>query len=274
MSDWSSVVTAVEEFATVQETLRFDGRHQAQVALRCPWADRISVAADILNNNRLWPHSTMGAMGAQVVIRPVPGATNGSSISVSAGGLIQYAEAIVQVTYDTVTVGNLEESSSISGQLFSESIEEIIDHQTLDPANFRWGSATGKPMKEGPVRALYGMNFKRTLYNMASIPAACFTLPGTVNNANYVSAPLGVTFAAETLLFAPANFQRVMLTSGTKGWTVSLKYGFKKDGWNKFWNKDKAGGEGYDIIWRLETGGPGAQYKNFPAADHSTLLFA
>lgn len=267
MSDWSSVGTAVEEHGSVKEHLRWDGNNSAQVTMRCPWADRYSVASSMLN--LIYPNLTpsIGALAGDFEIVPVPGAS-----TVDSGGKLVYEEALVTVKFDTAQLGNLEEvaSGEHEGQLYSETIEEVVKYQKLDPANFRWGSATGALMKEGPDRPLYLCNIKRTLYNMTSVPDAFWTLPGHVNVASYTSVPLGKTFAAETLLFSPGSLTRTMLTSGSKGWQVHVKVGYNPNGWNTFWNKDKAGGEGYDTIFSLKSN---AQYKNFPTADFSSLFY-
>jgi hypothetical protein len=266
MSDWTSVTTAVEEYMSCNEKVRWDGNHSCGITLRCPWTDRLSVAADILNNVRLWPNGSIGAAGAEATITPAPG-----EVTVTAGGRLVYEEALVKVTYDTATLGKMETypSGPHAGEVYSESIEQIIENQTFESTDFRWDNITGNPVKTPMVRQMYGLALKRTLFNMTSIPSAIWDLPGHVNTAAYVSASLGKTFAAETLLFTPASFSRTVYTDGTKKWTISMKLHYKADGWNMFWNKDKSGGAGFSYIYHIN----GTQYKNFPLADFSSLLY-
>jgi len=277
VSDWTSVSSAVEEFVTVKEELRYTGDNHCTVVLRCPWSDRVAVANDILGNNRLYPNIDCGAIASSVAITPVPAKPETAAVN----GRIQYAQALLTVTYETSKVGRLEKDPT-TGQLYSETIEQVIENQKLNPSGFCWATDTsgiamsagnekkGAPLTEGPVRQMYSCSIKRTLYNLASIPDAFWTLPGSVNQASYTSVPLGRTFAAETLLFIPGAAERTVLTNGSKAWHLPMKLAIKPDGWNKFWNPHKSGADKYDVIWDKNAN---AQYKNFPPADWSTLVF-
>lgn len=268
-NDWSSV-DCNPEHGTEEESFSFDGKHSCKVVLRCAWADRIALAADVLNNNRLWPQAGVGTMASKVTIRPVPGQ---STLTGTGDKRFVYEEALVTIVYDVASVGNLDSvpSGPNVGQLYSESIEQTIEAIELDPRTFSWGSAAGgAEMKTGPVRQMFGMNLRRTLYEVTTIPTALFTLPGTCNVAQYVSASLGFTFPAETLCLAPASIERTVKMDGTKTQTIVMKLGYKVNGWNKYWNKDKVGGPGYDEIW---SNTHNAVYKNVPTADYSTLLY-
>lgn len=268
MARWSpSYPAASETHGSVEEKLRFDGMHTGRVTVRCAWTDRFAVAADMINRD--YPNGSIGALGAEATIRPEPGQP-----TLDSDGKMIYGFALVTVTYDVASVGNLEKypAGPHAGELYSESIVPTVDNQHLPVNGFTWTNGSGRMLIEGenPVRQLHGLALKRVLYNKASIPADYFTLPGKVNVAAYVSVPLGKTFDAETLLFVPQEVSRTVTTAGSDGWTIPLLLKYKEDGWNKFWRKDKSGSNKWDEIYDTAAG---AVYKNFPTADFSNLLY-
>ena len=272
MSDWTSVGTAVEDATSDgrEVVVDFRGMNSGKVSLRCPWADRYTVAADIVNNNRLWPsahgETGIGAIGGRVTIKRAPG----SKITGVDTGIIAYEEALLEVDYDVASYGSLEKDSG-TGTIFSESLEPTIEHQKIPPTNFKWNSSTGRKLNndEAPIRAVRGVNLVRTVYQQTSIDASVLTNVGKVNSGSYTSATLGLTFAAETLLFVPPQLQRTVKTDGTKAWTITLKFSYKPDGWNKFWRADK-NPAGFDTIYDVVAA---AQYKPYTPASFSTFLF-
>jgi len=271
MSDWTTISEAVEEFASVEEEISYIGDNSAKVVLRCPWDKRIDVVNDVLVWGKLYPNVGMGAVASKASIRPVPSRPDAALVD----GRFQYADALITIHYETSKVGRLEKDET-SGIVFSEEIEEVVEGQKLNPKNFCWGTAAGGDrVSDGPVRQIRYLRIRRTLYQLSAIPAAFFTLPGKSNEASYTSVPLGVTFAAETLMFAPGTVQRTVTTSGSKGWNVPMLLSYRPEGWNKVWNPDKSNGGGnpaggYDSIYDEKAG---AVHKNFPPDDFSDLVF-
>jgi hypothetical protein len=271
MSDWSTVTEAVEEFASVEEEFSYLGDNSAKVVLRCPWNKRIDVVNSVLTGIVLYPNASCGAIASRCGVKPVPAKPTAADVN----GRIQYDEALVTVMYETSKVGRLDKDEG-SGILYSEEIEEIVEGQKLDPKNFCWGtSAGGDRVTDGPVRLQKSIRIRRTLYNLASVPAAFFTLPGYTNAVAYASASLGVTFPIESLLFSPGTVQRTVMSDGTKGWNVPMSLDVRWEGWNKAWNPDKNNGGGnpaggYDSLYDEKAG---AVHKNFPPGDFSTLVF-
>lgn len=266
MSDWSGQ-PADEVYGSIEELLSWDGMNSGKVQLRCPWDQRFTVAADVVN--RLWPHGTLGALAGKIGIKPELG-----QAAPDAGQKFAYDFAILTVQYDVATLGGIDvvEGGSHDGQLYSESLEPTIEYQKLDHHMFTWTNVSGRELyeNEAPSRAMRGMSLVRTLYNLTAIPASILTLPGKTNEAEYVSAALGVTFPEETLLFAPQPARRVVLASGSKGWTLTIKFAYKEQSWNKFWRQDKSGTDKYDEVFDTVNG---VVYKNFPPADMSDWLY-
>jgi hypothetical protein len=249
-----STVDCCEVHGTRSETQNDDGL-AANVTLRVASALRWDLMADLLGNRNVWPHTpgtwtdwpralTCGAV-------PVPDKFTAT------GQSIDYDFYNVAVTY-----GAAEED------LIAESLEPTVEFQTLDYRRFRWDAGDGVPLKEGeaPGRQLRGLNLVRTIFKVETIPISILDLPGTCNDAEYVSAILGLTFPLETLLFHPPQMSRTITTAGVKAWDLNLKFQYKPETWNKFWNPYS---ELYEEIFLV---GAVAPYKNYPLANFSDFL--
>jgi hypothetical protein len=207
--------------------------------------------ADDLVDNGVWPDFT-GAKVKSLSIEP-----DYANYTTSDQQCI-YTHAFVTANY----------SSRDDADVISESIEPTAEFRLLDHRLFRWGSGSGALLneKEAPGQIVRGFNLVRTLYRQATVPVTLLTLPGTCNSATYASSLLGLTFAAETLLFTPAPVTRVIRLSGSPGFTVNIKMSFKGSGWNKFWRQSSGT---YENIY-LAGGGI---YKPYTPASFSDWLF-
>lgn len=247
---FSPVVACNEELGTAQESASLEGGITASVTLRCAYANRFLLANDLLSNLRAWPKApfTVPPRAQSCAIRPAGDTTN-----LSQG--ISYEHALVTVNYGNKIV-----------DLVSESLEPVTDFVTLDHHDFRWGSASGEPVleREAPGKIRRFINLVRTYYNLATIPAGVLDLPGTCNDTAYTSSLLGITFGVETLMMGDPQLSQVITSAGSKGFNLTLKWTYNKEGWNKFWrSKDE------DFVAMYHVGG--AEYKNYPPEDHSAL---
>jgi len=271
MSDWASDNAAKEEAYTVSAKVNYKGMNSGKVKLRCPWADRYTIAADIINNNRLFPTGSIGAIAAEISIDPAP---QSAAVNVTAGGVIEYDEALLTIDYNVAEVANLEKvpTGANAGILYSEALEPNIEYLKLDKLNFTWTDASGRPVTEAesPSRPSRGFNLVRTYYNIPSIDSSYLDLGDTCNDAAYTSVPLGLTFDIGTLRFIPAPLNRTILTSGSKGWNLTLKWAYRKATWNKFWRVDKSGSDKYDTIYDKVNA---AAWVPCPLADHTPWLY-
>jgi hypothetical protein len=174
--------------------------------------------------------------------------------------VLQYKNCLIDVTYST--------NGRKENTLFDERIIPAAEFTTQDYRNFRWGSTTGDLLKEGeaPGKILRKCALSRTLYNVAAVPLIFLTGIGGVNNTAYTSLSLGLTFAAETLLFEPGESSRSFTTLGTDGFTVSLNLEYNPNGWNKYWRAETQGYESQYIAG-------GAEYKSYEPLDLSDVLF-
>ena len=223
----------------------------ASVVLQCAWTDRYALLADILGNHKAWPYN--GAARATSA-----GLAMLASLPTTDGQGYQYETAQISFNYSTKQ----------DEEIISESLEPTVEFLTLDHKKFRWDSQAGDPLLEGEAPALQikGLKLKRTYHKVETIPPEILTLQGSVNDADYVSSLLGLTFPEETLLFEPATLERSITTAGAQAWKVTLSFSFKKETWNKFPRMKTQQWE--EII----VADDGAVYKPYPPDDFSSLL--
>lgn len=245
-----STIACDEIAGTKQESGSITGV-TASVQLRCAWTSRWSLVDDLITNRRAWPwFAAAKAVSASISDFKNAYVTDGQGLTID--------EAVVTVNYST----------EADQDLYAESIEPTTEFRLLDHRAFRWGSASGTPLteQEAPGQLIRGLNLVRTSYNLAAVPASLLTLQGSVNVASYNSALLGITFAAQTLLFGVQPITRTIKLSGTAGFTVTTKMSFRASGWNKFWNQRT---QTYESIYVAG----GGVYNPYPTGDFSGWLF-
>lgn len=254
MPDYS--IIACNEIAdSQQEGVSLKGGQTATVKLICTWENRHLLQADLVGNQRPWPHGgfTVPPICVSTTCVGLPG-----TAFYQDGQAGYYAEAEVTANYSTDIV-----------DLISETLEPNTEFLTLDYKRFRWGAANGLPLLEGEAPGILykNMNIVRTVYNVPELPAAILTCMGCCNVASYSSAMLGLTFPAETLLFNPPSPTRTITNMSSGNWTLGLKFSYKPNGWNKFWNaKTQTWLRFYEVT-------SGLVYNNYPLADFSDLLY-
>lgn len=253
-----SAVDCAEEHATVTESMTLETGVAATVTLRCLWADRFALMADLLATPRVWPNGgfVVPPKAATASSKPFP--TNYLTV----GQACEYQHALVTVNYSHKIVDTI-----------SESLEPTAEFVTVDHKQFRWNDAFGPVLLEGeaPGFLVKGCNLVRTFYNQPALPPNMLDLIGKSNGAIYNSVLLGVSFPIETLLFQPPTMNRTFTTTGTNGWTLQTKFAFKPQGWNKFWRAAANNGAGdWAEIWHINGL---AVYKPYPPDDFSLYLF-
>lgn len=248
----TGAVTCSEEKDTAVENISLTAGLSASVTLRCAYTNRAAAAADIIGT--AWPKSggTNKPVATSIAIRHVE-----ATSSTDGSGII-YEDALLDVTY----------SSGEITDLISESIEPQTEFQIQDHKKFRWGSGTGDPLteKEAPGKIIRGLSLVRTYYQLSSLPTLMLTAPGGVNDADYNSAILGLTFEEETLLLGDPVSNRVIDASGDYKYNLTLKFSINNQGWNKYWRADA---EEYQEIY---VAGETDPHKSYPPTDFSSLF--
>lgn len=250
-----SSVTCYEVTDSFSETADIQNGFNFSVELQCAASDRFSLMSDILENSNPYPKFTgFNIFPSTCSARPLGGEKNASF---SGQEILYTGDAIVRVNYSTLNV-----------ELASESLEPYINYQTLDNRFFRWASNNGPLVEEGeaPAQINMGLNIMRTRYRLSAIPTAVLTCLGGVNQSPYASSSLGLTFAAETLLFQPQNISRSFTTFSSVGFTCTLKFQFNPNGWNTYW---RSATQAFESMYYY--GGGGSRYIQYPLLDFSTL---
>jgi hypothetical protein len=264
MADYS-LIDCCEEHGTRKERINDNGAN-CSVTLRVDWDNRFALVADVVGLRRAWPALTAWtrpprARDADVV----PDGAKGFTLEQE----LIYQSALVTINYDS-EVEDPSEDEDQPELIITETLEPNQEFLTLDYRKFRWDNAVGDPLVEGeaPGRPLYSMNLVRDFQRWEPpLPAELLTGIGHVHDEEYVCARLGMTFAADTLLFIPPVLKHDVTTAGSEAFQGSIKFAYKPEGWNKFWRASK---DQYAEIWSTDLA---AVYENYPSADLSALLF-
>lgn len=246
-----SIIPCWEEHGGVAENFSLD-KWTASVTLRCAWGNRYLLVNDIIGNSRPFPHSSYAVAPQASSASIVPAL----DAAITVGQSLDYEYALVTINYSTEVK-----------DLVVEEIEPTTEFIKEDFRRFRWGAASGDPLteKEAPGRLVRGMNIVRTYYQLASIHPDFLDLVGACNSAQYVSALLGLTFPAQTLLYHPPVINRAITTAGAEAFTLKAKYTYKKGGWNHYWRQKS---QDFEQIYDVN----GVVYESYPPESFANIL--
>lgn len=180
---------------------------------------------------------------------------------------ISYANgrAELSVGYSTTgqAEGGLADDNPIT--LVTESLESSVEYLTLSGEDLMWEQQEGPPVEPGDATAVTRMvDWVYNIHQLTDLPASFATLEGFVNNSQVVSHSLNRTFDPETLLYQSASPRRIITTEGAEAWEVTLRFTYKRFGWNTWWRS------GFDVPQPMYTFN--GQYKPFPQANFINQL--
>jgi hypothetical protein len=259
MSDYSSAAVNYEEINSAHEQYDEErGLMTAEVTLRCAYSDRHILAGDICGNLRAWPKGAAGlvplARGASIVPAQNQGGT------VTAGFQLNPAQALVTIHYTTK-----------NQEVVTESYEPWVEALQLDFRLFRWGSGSGRPLREdeAPPWWLRGINFVRNeLFVLPPLSTDLVDLVGNTNNATIMSTYMGFTFNEGTLLYMPPTINRKITSIGDVKYDMTKKFSYRPQGWNWFWNS-------LDDAWeQIYLYGSGSPFEPYPEANFANIISA
>lgn len=259
---YSPTIQCAEEHGSVTENLDLD-KAEAKVTLRCAYNDRWDLVGDLLGYLRPWPGCVGWANPPRARKASIKSA---GDCGHAVGQGIVYEEALVDVDYSTES--DTGDGGEESGQdIVAESLEPTVEFLTLDHKRFRWSS--GDPLLEGeaPGMQVRSLAIKRTHYRVVPpLNAGLVSLVGYCNSAQYTSSLLGLTFAAQTLLFQPPSLSRKITTDGERAFDISMSFVYKPDGWNKFWRTKT---QQYESIYDED----GNIVYNYPPGNFASFLY-
>ena len=204
--------------------------------IMCAYADRHLLSAELLTMpGQLYPYKSCLARATKVGIV-------GMGQFQWTGTAPTYEKAVLTVQYSTPKWGHPEQRGGSGSDYISESLEPTAEFMTTDWHGLTWGS--GGPAlvaEEAPGRLIRGLDYVYKRHHVMVVPSAALTLVGLVNLAAQGTATLGLTFAAQTLLFQPPLIDRVVDTLGVSKLTLTYRFTFRSSGghgWNWYWHKD------------------------------------
>lgn len=254
MTIFSPIVGCAEVHGSRKEDVNEDNT-VCTVQLRCPWANRFTLAADLLTNRRAWPDLSGWSRPPRAIsVGIVPLLSMGVALNQS----FIYEDALVNVTYSTKFQDAI-----------IEELEPLSEFTVLDFKRFRWTAKDGDPLleNEAPGKLVRGMALSRTILNVTPpLPTVLRDGVGSVNDTSYTSTALGITFEAEELMLGQPKITRNVRSDGTSTFSVAMKLAFRKNGWNKYW---RAKTETYEEIFDVDNNAP---YKSYPLVDMSDIL--
>ena len=251
---WSSV-DCFEVYGGKAEDFNIQTGLNHRVRLQCAWTDRYALIQDLLVTPRPWPHATgLVPYAISASAQPLP-----NEAGTTDNQLMNFTQAIVDVNYSTAII-----------DVASESIEPNMEAVPLDHTYFNWGGIGGPKLLEGeaPPLILRSLNLVRTRYRLSVVSNDVIALVGYVNEAAYTSSLLGLTFPIDTLLYLPSPIIRSFTTLSSSGFTVTERFSYKPQGWNKYW---RAKTQAWDSIYLSGQSTPALSY---PRGDFAANLFS
>ena len=244
------------------------GQFNARRFIICDWADRLTLAEQLLTANLVSTSATGTFYVGDgypwfpgVYVKAVPDIRPFRGKAIQQSGFTHWtAYAILEVLYGAhpfnPTGGNSSgEGSASDFQLYEEEISTAAEFLTLPNDQIQWNtnepvdnmSAPGRllPMMEWVIsfrRAEQADSSSNDPSDLDGIPNAMMDLIGHVNESTVVSKTLGKTFPAETLLYmGPSARRQVFASDSVRIWDITLRFTYKVLGtWNLFFRSGEA----------------------------------
>ena len=260
--------------------------------LKCDWADRITLAREILG---YWETMSMvidGTIHWPVFVPPDRYVPDGNTdlyfvyaydVSIEPYNTppktdgVGYNQAKLTVYYKTQEYQLIDNDEVY----ITESLEPASEFLTLDRRGLYFGTgATAVRLEDAnmevPTVICRMMDWVYTIHRIPHLYAEGFDYQGTVNSAAVYSRALGMTFPAETLLCGNPTGHREIARTGDFHWTMTYRFTYRNNGtiaspkgWNHFPRTDSATSTG--IVWERITNGTD-HIPIYQTADFSRII--
>jgi hypothetical protein len=225
----------------------------ATMKLKCAWEDRDAVMAYF--GNVLYPVVYPHRPAMRAIVQSIGCAPFGEKV-MGEGGLATYESAEI-----TVNFSNKVDSETMC----VESIEPAAEFMGLDPSLFAWTDGTAVTVDEAPGILIQSLVYELEFPQATMIPAGYIAAVSHVNAAAFSTLTLGLTFAAQTLLYTPRRCTRTIRTDEMEAWNLGMSFAYKPSGWNKWFRPSSGTYEGF----KFRSGG--APYTIYETYDFNTL---
>lgn len=244
---------------------------KATRTLRCAWADRLTLMDQLLRayaitgstgnffRGDFYPHRdkvyVTNISGIKAHGRSGPGSSNKIASWTMADLTVQYE----QLSFDPDGGDSSDSSDPSQFNVWEESVNYSAEFITLPDVTLYWDNAQNAKVENVEAPALTIPNMEWTLSGTLAtpLPGGIVSMVGRVNDAQIKTTSLGLTFAAETLLYTGAQIQREV---GDGAVDLSLAFIYKPTGWNRFF---KSGEQDPQQLFTRT----GAAYDPFQTAD-------
>ena len=239
--------------------------------LKCAWSDRLALAAKLLGGS----FGQTGSPGSEQVLYALPHAypSNAAAFARDVGlapfgdsprvtasaetdrvAKYEYAELTVQ--YGTPEGDGQQQPKDGTTLLYEERLEPSSEYVTVANNLLSW-SSSGAPIDplETPGIAVPILDYTINVEAIPSFHPNAVLQVGVCNAQPVLAKSLGVTMAAETLLYHGFFPTRVTTSSGSLGWSGAFRLTYKPSGWNKFWRSGYAAPQSLynyatGVIWK------------------------
>lgn len=172
-----------------------DGSFIAKRRLGCAWADRYTVLNLLAaGGTSIYPYNNLGAGSVGATIIPFndePNAASGDTTK------MQYGTAVVTITYAITSYY----PRVISGRMMIEEIHPWMEYRTLPNSKMHAGSAGGAATERDARVLVPGLDYTLTSWGHVSLSVNAMNLIGYVNQSVWNMYMLGITVAAEHMLY-------------------------------------------------------------------------
>jgi hypothetical protein len=285
----SSGLSAVAEAFSEKEEWDLIQPPTADVKLRVPWSQRHLVVSAVAGMQ--WPYlSSVPLYCVHAGVSTIP---NTRCLNDGYGN--QYAEAFVDLHFDPFStftesiktngemlkvprVGTLFNSSGDTQFMllaWKEESEAVLPYTSVTP-------------EEAPSKIITGIDYEVAFEELDLIPDEVLTLVDCCNADPVTTINLGLTFEAETLILLSSDAKHTVNIDGSVKNSLNLKFGWRKNGWNRYWRATTQSWEYQYVIpiaatdlpvpdhpasFDADPDGPAPViYRNFPTADFTALL--
>ena len=235
----------------------------AQRTLRCPWSARNTLSLELLRYGGSiypgWPYNNVRA----VSISSIKGVgADAASTAVSSNQSIQnYDVALLVVNYETVFFEPYSPGSGVQespGIRVEETLELGSEFLTVGNGPAADGSVmVWSDVIDEYASALTGYTYleedeapsKRFAYHQYVItrfsvpnepPDELYDYPGFINSSAVNMVKGSKSFEPGTLFFNGASPKTVDGPDGETTWTITYRFTYKPNGWNRIWDKSTA----------------------------------
>lgn len=233
---------------------------KATRVLRCAWSDRLTLFDQLLTAYKVTSGLRTFVVGDKyphrdrVYVRRISSITGVGPIATDSTGVKRWEYADLRVEYESRSFdpsggGGISDSSDSPAEAFQvaeETIQPSAEFLTLPTGAIYLDASQNDLVAEsnapGVLIAMFDYTYSYTenLGNNGTLSSDLIDKLFTCNSATISSTTLGLTFAAETLLFLGASVQLQTLSNGDRIADVSLPFRFRRTGWNRFFVKDSA----------------------------------